>query len=80
MSNIVVAVTRVSSASRQFVAPYADELATPLLQSIVHGLSKKSKALRSRLEAVACVMIGSSADDAFEVRSGAPHTEKYHIL
>ncbi|TYZ63626.1 hypothetical protein PybrP1_008989 [[Pythium] brassicae (nom. inval.)] len=74
-SNIVSAVTRVSSASRQFVAPYADELAAPLLSSIIDG-SSKGKVLRSRLEAVACVVIGSSADEAFEL-DAHPWTNKF---
>ncbi|GAB9473157.1 hypothetical protein Gpo141_00010314 [Globisporangium polare] len=64
-SHIVSAVTRVASSSGKFVAPRADDLALPLLVSILDG-SCKGKSLRSRLEAVACVLLGSSESEAFQ--------------
>lgn len=64
-SHIVSAVTRVASSSGKFVAPRADDLALPLLISILDG-SCKGKSLRSRLEAVACVLLGSSESEAFQ--------------
>lgn len=59
------AVTRVASASGKFVAPHADDLALPLLVPILDG-SCKGKSLRTRLEAVASVLLGSLESDAFQ--------------
>lgn len=64
-NHIASAVTRVASASGRFVAPHADDLALPLLVSILDG-SCKGKSLRARLEAVACVLLGSAESEAFQ--------------
>ncbi|KAF1329096.1 hypothetical protein FI667_g6162, partial [Globisporangium splendens] len=70
-NRIVSAVTRIASASGKFVGPHADDLALPLLVSIVDG-SAKGKSLRLRQEAVACILLGAAQDLDFQVHATPP--------
>uniref|UniRef100_K3XA07 Uncharacterized protein n=1 Tax=Globisporangium ultimum (strain ATCC 200006 / CBS 805.95 / DAOM BR144) TaxID=431595 RepID=K3XA07_GLOUD len=64
-NRIVSAVTRIASASGKFVGSHADDLALPLLVSIVDG-STKGKSLRLRQEAIACILLGVAQDPDFQ--------------
>lgn len=66
-SHIVGAVIRLAVACDEKITLFADDLAYPLVASIVDE-SVKGKSLHLRVEAVGCVLLGSAKDSSFQVR------------